>query len=145
MPDLASAVGRLKAIPGYAPLFAKAFGQGDTITVDNMARAIAAYERTLVTLNSPYDRYVKGDHKALSARQVRGMNAFAATGCTACHSGAAFDGPAMPAGQPFLARFPTFTDTRMSRNTSSMSTRVATPALRSSRTDTCGGCRPCAT
>ncbi len=111
MPDLASAVGRLKAIPGYAPLFAKAFGQGDTITVDNMARAIAAYERTLVTPNSPYDRYVKGDHKALSARQVRGMNAFAATGCTACHSGAAFDGPAMPAGQPFLARFPTFTDT----------------------------------
>lgn len=110
MPDLGSAVGRLKAIPGYATLFGKAFGEGDNITVDNMAKAIAAYERTLVTPNSPYDRYVEGDRKALSAQQVRGMKAFADTGCTACHGGAAFNGPAMPAGTPFMAKFPTFTD-----------------------------------
>jgi cytochrome c peroxidase len=110
MPDLGQAVGRLKAIPGYAPLFAKAFGGGDTITVDNMAKAIAAYERTLVTTDSPYDRYVRGDKKALSAQQVRGMEAFAATGCTGCHAGAAFNGPATEMGQPFLARFPTFAD-----------------------------------
>lgn len=110
MSNLGSAVDRLKAIPGYAPLFAKAFGKGDTITEDNMAKAIAAYERTLVTPDSPYDRFVRGDKKALTAQQQRGMQAFADTGCVACHSGAAFDGPSMAAGTPFLAKFPTFSD-----------------------------------
>lgn len=110
MPDLAAAVGRLKAIPGYRPLFERAFGPGDTITADNMARAIAAYERTLVTPNSPYDRYVKGDRKALTAQQVRGMKAFATAGCVSCHAGPAFDGPSMKSGMPFLAKFPTFPD-----------------------------------
>ena len=111
MPDLGSAVDRLTAIPGYAPIFDKAFGKGDNITEENMAKAIAAYERTMITPNSAYDRYVKGDKKALSAQQVRGMEAFAANGCTACHSGAAFNGPEMPQGTPFMAKFPTFTDT----------------------------------
>jgi len=110
MSDLDQAVGRLKAIPGYAPLFDKAFGKGDNITVDNMAKAIAAYERTLITADSPYDRFVRGDAKALSTQQVRGMKAFAAAGCTACHAGPAFNGPSEPVGTPFLARFPTFAE-----------------------------------
>jgi len=46
----------------------------------------------------------------MTEQQVRGMNAFAATGCIACHSGPAFNGPAMSPGTGFFAKFPTFTD-----------------------------------
>ena len=80
------------------------------MTVTNAAKAVAAFERTLITPNSPYDRYVGGDEKAMTEQQVRGMNTFAATGCVACHSGAAFNGPEMELGKGFYAKFPTFTD-----------------------------------
>ena len=110
MPDLEAAVARLRAIPGYQPYFKAAFGQGDAVTGDNAAKAVAAYERTLITPNSPYDRYVKGDKKALSREQVRGMNTFAKTGCTSCHSGPAFNGPTLPVGQGFFQKFPTYSD-----------------------------------
>ncbi|GAB6041402.1 cytochrome-c peroxidase [Endothiovibrio diazotrophicus] len=108
MSDLDSAVSRLKRISGYQPYFDAAFGPGENITADNMAKAIAAYERTQITPDSPYDRYVRGDKTALTAQQVRGMDGFAAAGCTSCHSGANFDGPTLEAGQPFLMKFPTF-------------------------------------
>jgi len=110
MPNLEAAMDRVRAIPGYKPLFEKAFGKGDVITADNAAKAVAAFERTLITPNSPYDRYVKGDKQAMTAQQIRGMKTFASVGCTACHSGPAFNGPAMPMGQGFYAKFPTFTD-----------------------------------
>ena len=55
--------------------------------MDNAAKAIAAYERTLITPNSPYDRYVDGDTNALSVAALRGMKLFESTGCTSCHSG----------------------------------------------------------
>jgi len=100
---------KIRAIPGYQPYFEKAFGR-DSMTIDNLAKAIAAFERTLITPNSPYDNYVKGDKKAMTAQQVRGMKTFADTGCTSCHSGAAFNGPKMPFGKGFYARFPTFAD-----------------------------------
>lgn len=106
MKDLPSAMDRIRAIPGYAPLFAAAFGPGDTMNIDNAAKAIAAFERTLITPGSPYDRFVKGDKKALTGQQQRGMKSFAELGCNACHSGAAFAGPPLPAGTPFLQRFP---------------------------------------
>ncbi|MGB7931698.1 MAG: cytochrome c peroxidase [Gammaproteobacteria bacterium] len=109
MPDLDEAIGRVRAIPGYRPYFEAAFGKGDVITIENAARAVAAYERTLITPNSPYDRYVKGDKKAMSAQQVRGMETFAEVGCTACHSGPSFSGSAgMPVGQGFFMKFPTY-------------------------------------
>ena len=110
MTSLDAVIDRIRAIPGYQPYFAAAFGPGDVVTMDNAAKAIAAYERTLITPNSPYDRYVKGEKDALDAQQLRGMEAFAATGCTACHSGPVFDGPAMPVGSAFLVKFPTFPD-----------------------------------
>lgn len=110
MKDLQSAIDRIRAIPGYRPWFEKAFGAGDTVTIDNAAKAIAAYERTLITPNSPYDRYVKGEKAALSDAQQRGMEAFAATGCASCHSGPAFAGPPLPVGTPFLQKFPSFAD-----------------------------------
>ena len=62
---------------------------------DNATKAIAAYERTLITPNSPYDKYVSGDKSALTDQQVRGMNLTQELGCTSCHSGPAFNGPGM--------------------------------------------------
>jgi len=100
-------VARLKQIPGYGAAFQKAFGNEDSITMDNSVKAIAAYERTLITPNSPYDKYVKGDKKALSERQVRGMEAFAEVGCVGCHSGPAFSGQ-MEQGVGVFQKFPTF-------------------------------------
>lgn len=106
MPAAESVVATLEAIPGYAPLFEAAFGP-DAITFDNVARAIAAFERTLVTRNAAYDRYMEGDTDALDPAAARGMQTFAEVGCNACHSGPAFAGPT-PTGIPFLQKFPTF-------------------------------------
>ncbi len=91
MKDWDAVVARLKTIKGYNEAFAKAFGD-DSVSKDNATKAIAAYERTLITPNSPYDKYVSGDKEALSEQQVRGMNKVADLGCTTCHSGAAFNG-----------------------------------------------------
>ena len=88
-------VARLQSIEGYKQAFEQAFGNKDSISKDNATKAIAAYERTLITPNSPYDRYVGGDKSALSAQQVRGMEKVAELGCTHCHSGPAFNGPGM--------------------------------------------------
>jgi cytochrome c peroxidase len=109
MKDLDATIGRIRLIPGYQPYFEAAFGKGDVVTIDNSAKAIAAYERTLITPNSPYDRYVKGDKTALTEQQSRGLETFTKVGCTACHSGPAFNGSAnLPMGQGFLMKFPIF-------------------------------------
>ncbi len=107
--DLEKAMQRVRAIGGYQPYFEKAFGK-DAMTVENAAKAVAAFERTLITPDSPYDRFVEGDHSALSEQQQRGMKLFESTGCTGCHSGPAFNGPKKPFGEGVFARFPTFTD-----------------------------------
>ncbi|MCK4675575.1 MAG: cytochrome-c peroxidase, partial [Gammaproteobacteria bacterium] len=109
VPEIEQAMDKVRAIPGYQPYFEKAFGK-DSMTVVNAAKAVASFERTLITPNSPYDKYVKGDKKAMSAQQVRGMQTFASTGCASCHSGAAFNGPKMEFGQGFYSKFPTFAD-----------------------------------
>lgn len=109
MKSLDEAMDRVRAVPGYVPYFEKAFGK-DSVNVDNAAKAVAAFERTLITPNSPYDRYLKGDKKAMTEQQIRGMKAFVANGCSACHSGPVFDGPSNPLGTGFYAKFPTFTD-----------------------------------
>jgi cytochrome c peroxidase len=103
-------VARLKEIPGYRQGFTAAFGSGDTINVDNAAKAIAAYERTLITPNSPYDKYVNGSTAVLTEQQVRGMNTFAEVGCASCHSGPAFNGPTQPEGTGFFMKLPTYPD-----------------------------------
>ena len=108
MDNLDDALDRIRAIPGYKQHFDSAFGPGDNVTMENAAKAIAAYERTLVTPNSPYDRYVNGDEVALSSQAIRGMETFANIGCTSCHSGAAFSGPAMPLGSGFFVKFPAY-------------------------------------
>jgi len=111
MPSLDEAIARLKSIPGYLPMFQAAFPEdADPIDGDNTAKAIAAFERTLITPNSAFDRYVAGDKDAMSEQQVRGMNAFSELGCASCHAGPNFSGPALPAGAGFFQRFPAYED-----------------------------------
>lgn len=84
---------RLKAIPAYVSLFDNAFGRGaDSITMENAQSAIASFERTLITNNSPFDKYAAGQFDALSAQQRRGLNLFrsAATRCFECHAAPTF-------------------------------------------------------
>lgn len=106
MPSPQAVVDRVNAIPGYREAFRKVFGEKDPVTFDNIAQAIAAYETTLITPNSPFDRYLKGDEKALTPQQVRGMNTFAQVGCVTCHSGLNFSGPSRPTGEGNFMRFP---------------------------------------
>ncbi|MBS0375529.1 MAG: cytochrome-c peroxidase [Proteobacteria bacterium] len=107
MRDVAYVTARLRSIPGYRSYFEHAFGHGEVVTAENAARAIAAFERTLVTADSPYDRYVRGDKKSLSEQQVHGMALFRSVGCDRCHQGPAFDGPALREGIAFTMKFPT--------------------------------------
>jgi cytochrome c peroxidase len=110
MPNLDAVIDRVRHIPGYKPYFEKAFGTGDVVTMNNAAKAIAAYERTLITPGSAYDKFAKGDKKALTAQQARGLQTFADVGCVSCHSGPNFSGPALPQGEGFFMKFPTFPD-----------------------------------
>ncbi|HVO27265.1 MAG TPA: cytochrome-c peroxidase [Candidatus Margulisiibacteriota bacterium] len=105
-------VARMRAIKGYAPLFKKAFGD-DKIDMPRIAQAIAAYERTVVSGDSPYDRYQAGDKDALSASAVRGMQLFnGKANCKACHTGFNFTdetyqniGVGMDKPKPDLGRY----------------------------------------
>lgn len=82
----------LRSIPGYAPLFARAFpGEEDPVNFDNAALAIAAFERKLLT-PGPFDRFMGGDLSALSERQQRGLELFIQTGCVTCHMGPTLGG-----------------------------------------------------
>ncbi|MFV0409930.1 MAG: cytochrome-c peroxidase [Paracoccus sp. (in: a-proteobacteria)] len=78
----------LNSMPAYVDEFAAAFpGSNDPVSFDNFASAIEQFEATLITPNSPFDRFLTGDDEAMDARQLAGMRAFIDTGCTACHSG----------------------------------------------------------
>jgi cytochrome c peroxidase len=83
-------VSRLEANAEYRRLFARAFGGQAAVNEQNLGRALAAFERTLVAANSPFDRYMRGDADALTAEQVRGMERFQSAGCINCHSGPMF-------------------------------------------------------
>lgn len=86
---LENVVLKLRAIPGYRAQFKEVFGAD--VTVGGIAKAIAAFERTVVSGPSPYDRYLAGEREAMSPSAVRGMNLFAGKGhCLACHSGPTF-------------------------------------------------------
>lgn len=82
----------LNSIPGYQTAFAKAFpAQADPVTYDNMANAIGAFERNLVT-PGPFDRFLAGEWNALNETQRRGFETFVSLGCNTCHTGAALGG-----------------------------------------------------
>lgn len=113
MPNPDEVVKRIKEIPGYVSQFKKVFGGKDPVNYDNIAKAIATFERTLITPNSDFDRYIKGDKKALSASAKRGMKLVESVGCTSCHTGPNFSGPAnLKIGQGFFQKFPTYSDSK---------------------------------
>lgn len=88
------AVATVAGIKGYGPLFTAAFGDSQ-VTIDRIGKAIATYERVVVSGNSPYDRYQAGDKTALSDAAVRGLALFQSTGkgrCALCHRGMNFTG-----------------------------------------------------
>ncbi len=86
MPSYEAVEKKLREIKGYAPLFTRAFpGVKDPINVDNLAKAIGAFERTLVT-PSRFDTFMKGDQTALTGPQKKGLQLFIETGCITCHS-----------------------------------------------------------
>ncbi|MGP9790651.1 cytochrome-c peroxidase [Roseinatronobacter sp. NSM] len=88
--DLEAAIRRLKEFDIYHEHFAAAFpGEEDPIRAENIAFAIASFERTLNTPNSPFDRYLRGDEGAMTGQQVEGMKLFVDAGCVACHNGPA--------------------------------------------------------
>src|SRR5262249_46412609 len=86
-PDEKAIIDRLTQTPSYAPLFKAAFPDDPhPMTGENIAKAIGAYERTLVT-PSPFDRYLAGDVNALSPKARGGFDIFINTGCATCHNG----------------------------------------------------------
>lgn len=87
MPDEAAVLKRLGSIPEYQEAFKKAFSENEpALSYKNTARAIAAFERTLIT-PSRFDSYLGGDASALNTDEKAGLKQFMTQGCTACHSG----------------------------------------------------------
>ena len=95
--DPAHLIAELQAIPEYKSRFAAAFaGSADSsITLDHIAAAIAAFERTLLAVNTPFDRYAAGDSTAMPPAAVRGLNLFrsVSTRCFECHGTPTFANP----------------------------------------------------
>lgn len=85
------AVTTLQSIPGYVAEFKAVFGS-DTVTIGEVTKAIAAFEETLVTPNSRFDKWLSGDKGALTNAELEGYELFKDSGCTACHNGAAAGG-----------------------------------------------------
>jgi len=78
----------LISMPGYVEKFRKAFPQQDSpVTFDNTAKALEAFEATLITPGSRFDQYLEGDPNALNAQEKQGLKLFMDTGCSACHNG----------------------------------------------------------
>ena len=83
-------VARITKVPEYVALFQEAFGPGTRVDGPRIGDAIAAFERSLVAMNSPFDRFRAGDFDALTAQQRRGLETFDEVGCDRCHDGPMF-------------------------------------------------------
>ncbi len=110
MPNYEVVVERLSKIDGYVSMFKKAFPKEEkAISKINIGKAIASFERTLIAGDSAFDQYMKGNKKALNKNALNGMKLVQAVGCTACHSGANFNGE-MKMGEGNFQKFPTFAE-----------------------------------
>jgi len=115
IPTYPTLTGRLQSITAYRERFAKAFGH-EQVAIDDVAKALAAFMRTLVTPDSPFDRYLQGDQASLSEEAIRGYGLFVDKGCAACHFWTLLAGPvpglAFKPGDAFYELFPTVRGTR---------------------------------
>lgn len=107
MPSLHAVESRVTAQPRYRAQFQAAFGD-ERIDIARIAAAIASFERTLVSTDTPYDRFVRGDARALNASQLRGMALFDGLGCTGCHGGANFSAASVFDPHAPLRSFPAY-------------------------------------
>ena len=89
---VSAAIARVQQIAEYRALFAAAFSQPEdrVVTADHLAKAIAAFERSLVAADTPFDRFMRGNKKPLTTAQERGMRVFQTAGCILCHGGPMF-------------------------------------------------------
>jgi len=106
--DLDEVCRRLSARDDYRADFAAAFGAEAAIDPPHLARALAAFERTLITPDAPYDRFLRGDAGALDERQLRGMSLFETVGCVVCHAGPGFSRASLLAPEGGSAGFRLF-------------------------------------
>ena len=100
-------LGRLRAAPDYPRMFAAAFGGSpDPVSIDNVTKALASFERSIISARSPYDRYSDGDERAISAAAQRGEQLFFSPrlGCFRCHGGFTFSQPPEFAGRSEVER-----------------------------------------
>jgi len=92
MPNGEAVVRLLESMSGYRELFAKAFpNEEKPITFENVGKAIAAFERTLIT-PSRFDKFLMGDTRALTAEEKKGLKLFIEKGCVSCHNGVGVGG-----------------------------------------------------
>jgi cytochrome c peroxidase len=82
------AVEVLQSIPAYVEEFGTVFGPGE-VNIDKVTEAIAEFEKTLVTPNSRFDKWLKGDADAITKTELAGYQLFKESGCVACHAGPA--------------------------------------------------------
>ena len=95
-------VSRLQNIPEYVDLFDAAFEGNDVINEDNIAQALATFQRKLVTSRTAFDRYLQGDTEALDEREITGLNKFVNGGCVRCHQGPLLSDYRVHKGEPVL-------------------------------------------
>lgn len=86
MPDYEAVVEKVKGISGYRVLFEKAFG--GEVNIEDLAKALASFERTIVSFNSRWDQFITGNEAVLTDSEMRGLIVFQGKGrCVQCHSG----------------------------------------------------------
>lgn len=83
--DEDTVVADLSSIPRYVQMFVEAFPDDPRVSIDNLAAALAAYQRTFLSVNASYDKYVEGRTEVLTEEMTEGMFRFAEMGCHECH------------------------------------------------------------
>ncbi|MEM7564095.1 MAG: cytochrome-c peroxidase [Pseudomonadota bacterium] len=99
-------ISRLQNIPEYVSLFDAAFAGPDAISEENIANALATFQRKLISRRTAFDRYLEGDTGALSDREITGLNKFVNGGCARCHQGVLLSDFTIHADQPVLRGLP---------------------------------------
>lgn len=102
------AIDLLNSIPEYVIEFKQVFDT-DEIDIDKVTQAIAEFEKTLVTPNSPFDQWLMGDDKAINSEELAGYELFKTSGCVACHNGESLGGNSfqkMGVVEPYDAKSP---------------------------------------